>query len=63
MGVSMNQQFVEHAVFQKTLRVPNSCSAKKVEILPKYPATVGLIGPGGAARTPKVVENEIYLTP
>ena len=36
MAVSQKQQFLEHAVFQKTLRVPKSCSAQNVEILPKY---------------------------
>ena len=38
--VSMEQHFLEHAVFLKTLRVPNSCSPLTVEILPKRPVAL-----------------------
>ena len=51
----MEQHFLEHAVFLKTLRVPNSCSPLTVEILPKRP--VALTSPPSPAAPGRVCLN------
>jgi hypothetical protein len=52
IAVSMEQHFLEHAVFHKTLRVPKSCSPLTVEIQSKRP--VALTSPPSSAAPGRV---------